>query len=90
MVQAEIDRLIAWETEKFRNYWRAKGKDNTKRDWPATWRVWMQKAIEDASRPRNVTPIAGRRGNPERAISTSQDPKDWTSGLPLQRGGRPS
>lgn len=36
------------ETEKFRNYWRAKsGKDATKLDWEATWRNWMLKAADD-------------------------------------------
>lgn len=83
----EVERLIAWEIEKFRNYWRAKSKDNTKRDWPATWRVWMQKELEGRGGAKNVTPIAARRGNPDRAISTSLDPKDWTGGRPLSRGG---
>ncbi len=35
------------ETEKFRNYWRAKtGQAATKLDWPATWRNWMLSAWE--------------------------------------------
>jgi len=40
------------ETEKFRDYWRAKpGKDGRKLDWPATWRNWMRTA-EDRAMPR--------------------------------------
>jgi len=35
------------ETEKFRNYWRAKtGQSATKLDWEATWRNWMLKAAD--------------------------------------------
>ena len=32
------------ELAKFRNYWLAKPKDNTKLDWDATWRNWCMKA----------------------------------------------
>lgn len=47
------------ETEKFRNYWRAKsGKDATKIDWPATWRNWMLTAAERAG-PRPGGPLTG-------------------------------
>lgn len=51
--------LVAWakaecpdvdgrlETDKFRDYWRAKsGQAATKTDWPATWRNWMRRAQE--------------------------------------------
>lgn len=47
------------ETEKFRNYWRAKsGKDATKIDWPATWRNWMLTAAERAG-PSARGPFTG-------------------------------
>lgn len=47
------------ETEKFRNYWRAKsGKDATKVDWPATWRNWMLTAAERAG-PEPRGPFTG-------------------------------
>lgn len=47
------------ETEKFRNYWRAKsGKDATKIDWPATWRNWMLTAAERAG-PNPRGPFTG-------------------------------
>lgn len=35
------------ETERFRDYWRAKaGRDACKLDWDATWRNWMRRAAE--------------------------------------------
>lgn len=37
-------------TERFVNYWRAKTRDATKLDWPATWRNWLLKDQEDALR----------------------------------------
>jgi hypothetical protein len=68
---AITDELKAWfaencrgvdgprETEKFRNYWRAKtGKDATKIDWPATWRNWMLTAAERAG-PSARGPFTG-------------------------------
>lgn len=97
---ADIDRLIDWETEKFRNFWRAKSRDNTKLDWDATWRTWFQKALEEHPSPRPIAPIpasprrtvgsATSAATTASSISTSQDPKDWTGGIPLQRGGKPS
>lgn len=39
------------ETRKFVDYWRAaSGQRARKCDWPATWRNWMRKAQEDATR----------------------------------------
>lgn len=32
------------EIERFKNYWIAKPKDNTKLDWSRTWRNWVMKA----------------------------------------------
>lgn len=47
------------ETEKFRNYWRAKsGKDATKVDWAATWKNWMLTAAERAG-PSQRGPFTG-------------------------------
>lgn len=47
------------EAEKFRNFWLAKaGRDGTKLDWPATWRNWVIKAIDDRVNRR------GGRGPP--------------------------
>lgn len=36
------------ETTKFVNYWRAKTRDATKLDWPATWRNWILNADDRA------------------------------------------
>lgn len=41
------DRDIRWHTNKFIDYWRAaSGAKGTKKDWPATWRVWMRTESE--------------------------------------------
>jgi len=34
------------EAESFIDYWRSKPKDNTKLDWPATWRTWVRRAAD--------------------------------------------
>lgn len=45
------------ETEKFRDYWRAKpGKDGRKSDWMATWRNWMRNARQCAAGARASPP----------------------------------
>lgn len=47
------DLDAAGEAENFRDYWTAKaGKDATKEDWPATWRMWVRRA--------NATPLNNR------------------------------
>jgi uncharacterized protein YdaU (DUF1376 family) len=52
------------EVAKFRDYWKSKaGQAGRKTDWPATWRNWVRKAIEDrskfraSSRQRPMTPL---------------------------------
>ena len=45
------DQLIAYETDKFRDYWASvAGQRGTKLDWPATWRNWIRRAIDDVPR----------------------------------------
>nr|CBI78685.1 conserved hypothetical protein [Bartonella sp. AR 15-3] len=42
------------EKAKFRDFWKAKaGKDACKTDWPATWRNWVRKAIDDLEKGKN-------------------------------------
>ncbi|WP_208541749.1 DUF1376 domain-containing protein [Bartonella capreoli] len=42
------------EIAKFRDYWKAKsGQGATKTDWPATWRNWVRKAVEDLKKGKN-------------------------------------
>jgi len=50
--QCGLDSLeIQREIEKFGDYWHAKaGSGAAKRDWSATWRNWVRKAIEDGHR----------------------------------------
>lgn len=45
------------ELEKFRDYWAAQpGQKGVKTDWPATWRNWARRAVEDAAgRAKPVT-----------------------------------
>lgn len=40
--QEQVD--VSREIERFKNYWIAKPKDNTKLDWSRTWRNWVMKA----------------------------------------------
>lgn len=56
------ERGMAQETEKFRDYWRARaGPNGVKLDWEATWRTWIRKASESGNGQRNGKPneIAG-------------------------------
>ncbi|AQX30799.1 DUF1376 domain-containing protein [Bartonella schoenbuchensis] len=42
------------EIAKFRDYWKGKsGQGATKTDWPATWRNWVRKAVEDLKKGKN-------------------------------------
>ncbi|WP_332060794.1 DUF1376 domain-containing protein [Bartonella sp. CB74] len=42
------------EIAKFRDYWNAKaGKDATKHDWPATWRNWVRRTVENLAKGNN-------------------------------------
>jgi hypothetical protein len=61
------------ETEKFRNYWRAKsGQAATKLDWPATWRNWMLSAYERLPRPA-VPGQAPRRSTTDERVQQALD-----------------
>ncbi|MFI5839432.1 hypothetical protein ACIA8K_06930 [Catenuloplanes sp. NPDC051500] len=73
---AVTDEMKAWfaehcpgvngqqETAKFLDYWTAKsGRDATKTDWIATWRLWMRRAAEGGTgrtRPPGVASGANR------------------------------
>jgi DNA-binding transcriptional MocR family regulator len=39
------------ELANFVDYWQAKTRDATKRDWFATWRVWVRNSRQPAHRP---------------------------------------
>lgn len=54
----------ALETEKFRDFWRAKpGKDGRKLDWLATWRNWI----------RNARPSQPARASPQGSLMDEVD-----------------
>lgn len=47
----------AFEAANFRDYWTAKaGSGATKRDWPATWQVWVRTAIKRRPQARGSPP----------------------------------
>jgi hypothetical protein len=52
--------------DNFRDWWHAAtGARATKRDWPATWRVWCRREIERRlmCRQRNRTQIGNQQGD---------------------------
>ncbi|WP_375682403.1 MULTISPECIES: hypothetical protein [unclassified Bartonella] len=52
------------EIAKFRDFWKAcAGKNAIKRDWQATWRNWVRKAIEDLEKTKNTNNNGGNNGN---------------------------
>jgi hypothetical protein len=60
------DRVMT-EAERFRNYWIAKSRrEAIKRDWGATWRNWVLKALEYY---RNGNTSQNGRANPTARLS---------------------
>ncbi|MFC5353524.1 hypothetical protein [Azospirillum himalayense] len=56
--------LIAREAAKFSDYWHAKaGANGRKADWPATWRNWIRRALENSNGRRGGSSIGSRNGN---------------------------
>ncbi len=52
------------EIAKFRDFWKAcAGKNAIKRDWQATWRNWVRKAIEVLEKTKNTNNNGGNNGN---------------------------
>ncbi|MBA9083481.1 MULTISPECIES: DUF1376 domain-containing protein [Bartonella] len=42
------------EIENFKDYWRSSASPNAvKKDWPAAWRIWVRKAVEDLKKGKN-------------------------------------
>lgn len=60
---------LSLETEKFLNYWKAKGE--TRADWLASWRSWML----------NAQTYAGRRITPTANKGPDFDDLTWTQNL---------
>jgi hypothetical protein len=45
------------EAEKFRDYWSAvSGQRGVKLDWPATWRNWIRRSVENFKPPQKSEP----------------------------------
>ncbi len=65
-----LPERVKVEIAKFRDYWNAKaGKDASKRDWQATWRNWVRKAIEDLQKGKNY-------GKP--STGTTEQQRGWS------------
>jgi len=63
---------VQLESEKFRNYWIAKsGRDAAKRDWNATWRNWVIRALEVRHGEPGNRPLGTNRN--ARSLSTGAD-----------------
>ncbi|AQX19251.1 DUF1376 domain-containing protein [Bartonella sp. WD16.2] len=46
--------LVRTEIENFKDYWRSSANPNAvKKDWPAAWRIWVRKKIEDLKKGKN-------------------------------------
>lgn len=57
-----------YEAERFRDYWLGRsGKDGRKADWPATWRNWVRRSIENGKNNN------GKRINDKRQYSKQRD-----------------
>lgn len=78
------------ETEKFLDYWRAAaGSKGVKLDWPATWRNWIRRGIDDGPRGNGSLTVhqGGRNGNvgrdgrtdAERGYRLDPGPKGWSA-----------
>ena len=66
------------ETENFVDYWKARpGKDGTKLDWKATWRVWMRNAHRRhlRGRPRPTS----QQSQTVRQPATKRELEGWLS-----------
>jgi hypothetical protein len=65
------------QTEMFINHWRAaSGRTAVKRDWPATWRNWMLRAVDFAPRGSpDLVEVNGHRLRPDRARQISDRPR---------------
>jgi hypothetical protein len=54
------------ESSKFKDYWTAKaGAGATKRDWPATWRVWCRTAVERTPYRQGSPPFSAQIEQPK-------------------------
>lgn len=83
------------ETERFRDYWRAKaGRDACKLDWDATWRNWMRRAAEQQV-PRRRSRQTETDQLFDRAMERAQarenhDPQGNGAAHPLRQGVLPA
>lgn len=67
MTEAQTDR----EAQRFKDHWKTTAKNATKADWPATWRNWIRRIIDD---PKWKS--ANGRGEPAWRIERAQSFED--------------
>lgn len=66
------------ETEKFVNHWRsASGQNATKLDWVLTWKNWMIRAEEQASRPGTAGTQTGQVPLSQRTFTDEDYRRGW-------------
>lgn len=54
---------IDWHTEGFKDYWRAKSTNATKKDWVATWRNWMRNTADRSPAAKTRTRMSNAQKN---------------------------
>ena len=75
------------EAAQFVDFWRGKsGKDGTKQDWPATWRVWVRNSIKRQPTVRSGAPPGRRRNVVDVARERFARQDDGSENIPRSGG----
>jgi hypothetical protein len=83
-------KLIEYETEQFRDYWCAvPGNRGVKLDWPATWRKWLRKAIDEAPSSGALTLHRGSKPSPVEISMSEADKVRIENGWALKHSPSP-
>jgi len=62
--------MTQYETEKFRDYWAAKGEQAV--DWQAKWRTWIRRELDERTQWHPVQPLPPPRASPRKAAGLSR------------------
>ncbi|WP_455476592.1 DUF1376 domain-containing protein [Bartonella sp. B41] len=58
---------VNFEIANFKDHWKvATGKNAVKRDWPATWRVWVRRTVENLAKGNNYGKGTGYQTDQQR------------------------
>ena len=80
---------VADELDKFRDYWRAvPGAKGRKLDWPATWRNWCRRSLDNKPRKANDRPSPDQRRTARNGIwaDIANEERGARAGLPAPTG----